>query len=79
MEEEDLLKFYEEHEGNMVKLIESIPLSKNEDIPRFIAFFEKKIEDKVIPRHKAFDKTKKKVRLLKDEEEEWEDEQRQEK
>jgi hypothetical protein len=39
MEIEDLLNYYNDHEGDMVQLIESIPLSTNEDIPRFIFFF----------------------------------------
>lgn len=29
MEEEDLLNYYEQNSGNMVQLIESIPLSTN--------------------------------------------------
>lgn len=43
MEQEDLIDFYQQHKGNMTQLIESIPLSSNEDIPRFIKFFESKI------------------------------------
>lgn len=46
----------------MVQLLESIPLSKNEDIPRFIQFFEEKIADKTLKKYKIFDKTKTKVR-----------------
>lgn len=67
MEEEDLVNFYNEHKGNMAALIESIPLSTNEDIPRFIEFFEKAIETEKLKHFKAFDKTKGKVRLLEDE------------
>ena len=51
----------------MTQLIESIPLSTNEDIPRFIKFFEDQIQAKKIVKLKNFDKTKNKVRLLKDE------------
>jgi DnaJ family protein C protein 9 len=67
MEEEDLIDYYNQHQGSMVELIESIPLSRNEDISRFISYFEKQIESKTIPHFKAFDKTKNKVRLLKNE------------
>ena len=50
----------------MVQLIESIPLSVNEDVARFIQFFEDQIKSKNIVKLKHFDKTKNKVRLLKD-------------
>lgn len=50
----------------MTKLLESIPLSANEDIPRFIQFFEEKIANKELKKYKTFDKTKNKVRELKD-------------
>jgi len=68
MEVEDLLSYYNDHEGDMLQLIESIPLSTNEDIPRFIAFFEEKIKTKELTSYKAFDRTKNKVRKLKNEE-----------
>jgi len=55
----------------MVQLIESIPLSTNDDIPRFIQFFEDHIKSKKIPKYKSFDKTKNKVRHMKDETEEF--------
>lgn len=51
----------------MTCLLENIPCSKNEDVPRFIEFFEEKIKDKTIKREKIFDKTKNKVRKLPDE------------
>jgi hypothetical protein len=63
----------------MVQLIESIPLSTNDDIPRFIQFFEDQIKNKTIERHKNFDKTKKKVRLLKDETKEFDEHQKEKK
>jgi hypothetical protein len=44
-------------------------LSGNDDIPRFIKFFEEEIAKKTIEKYKIFDKTKGKVRLLKDESE----------
>jgi hypothetical protein len=66
MEEEDLLDFYEKNKGDMVQLIESIPLSINKDVERFIEFYEQKIKEEKIQKYKKFDKTKNKVRLLKD-------------
>ena len=44
-EELDLLEFYEDHEGDMTNILETIILSSNEDIPRFLKFFDKKIEE----------------------------------
>lgn len=64
MEKEDLLDYYEKYEGNMQKLLECIPLSNNKDVPRFIAFFEEQIDNEIIPKYKAFDKTKGKVKEL---------------
>ena len=63
-EEEDLIDYYNNHKGDMVQLLESIPCSTNEDIPRFIEFFEQKIKEKILDSTKKFDKTKKSVRLL---------------
>ena len=51
----------------MVPLLECIPLSLNSDIERFIKFFDNKIEKKEIKKYKNYDKTKNKVRPLKDE------------
>ncbi len=39
-------------------------MSTNEDIPRFIEFYETKIKEKAIEKYKKFDKTKGKVRKL---------------
>ncbi len=68
-----MLAYYEEHSGDMTALLECIPLSVNEDIPRFIKFFEESLASKTISKYKAFDKTKGKVRLLKDETKEFEE------
>jgi hypothetical protein len=62
-----LLQYYEDHKGKMAQLIESIPLSSNDDVPRFIQFFEDQIKNGSIEKYKSFDKTKNKVKLLKDE------------
>jgi DnaJ family protein C protein 9 len=63
-EEADLIKFYEDNEGDMKALLESIMLSTNDDLERFIKFFEEKIHDKTLPTYKKFNQTKTKVKLL---------------
>ena len=50
----------------MTKLLENICCSRNEDIPRFIEFYEEKIKEKVLNKEKIFDRTKNRVRLLPD-------------
>ena len=77
MEEEDLVEYYHKSEGDMRALIENIPLSSNDDIPRFIGYFETMVAEGELPEFKAFAKTKNKVRLLKDEKEEFEAQQKQ--
>ena len=44
MEKEDLIDYYNSRGGDMKELLECIPLSVDEDIPRFISFFEKNIK-----------------------------------
>ena len=56
----------------MKQLIQSIPLSVNEDIPRYIAFFETMINKGQLPKFPKFATTKNKVILLRDEKEEFE-------
>ena len=41
--------------------------SRNEDVPRYIAFYESKIKDKVIENFPAFKKSKIAVELMADE------------
>ena len=42
-EKEDLLAFYEEMEGDISSILQVIMCSENEDLPRFITFFETSI------------------------------------
>ena len=67
-EQEDLDDYFERHEGNMVELLESIPCCTNEDVARFIEYFEKNIKEQPAKVQKKFASTKNKVRLLPDEE-----------
>ena len=48
----------------MTHLIENIILAENEDINRFLAFFENQINLGVINRYPKFDATKDKIKLL---------------
>lgn len=47
-EEEDLIDFYERYEGDITTILEEIPCSENEDIPRFIKIYEDLIKWKEI-------------------------------
>ena len=69
-EEEDLLNFYKSQKGDIKGLLENIIASTNDDIPRFIEFYEKAIAKGDIEKTQKFEQTKKKIRLLADEKEE---------
>ena len=49
-------------------LLEHIIASRNQDIPRFIEFFEKQIKEGKLKSTKKFEMTKNKVKHLADEE-----------
>lgn len=61
------------HQGNVTKILECVPLSQNEDIDRFTKFLDEMIAEKKLPEYKKYDSTKKKIKKLKDENDEWED------
>ena len=63
------------NKGDITYILESVILSTNEDLPRFIKMIEDKIASKEVRKFKAFDTTKKKVKMLDDEEEEFKAEQ----
>lgn len=64
MEREDLINFYIEKDGDMKGLLESIPLSSNEDIDRYLEIYEELFEQKLLIKNKKFLNTKKKIRKL---------------
>lgn len=66
-EAEDLLEFFEENEGDMTNILQYIISSTNDEIPRYIKFYEAKIEEGLLEPSKVFDKTKDKVERLPDE------------
>ena len=73
-EESDLKNFYTEFKGDMKGLLEHIIASRNEDIPRFITFFEKCFQDGSLIKTAKFTQTKGKVKQLADEKAEAENE-----
>lgn len=61
------MDFYDEFEGDVTNILEHMIGSQNEDIERFVKFFEDKIEEGICERTKGFEKSKKSVKLLPDE------------
>ena len=69
-EEEDLINFYNENGGDMKKILEWIPFSKNEDVERYIKIYEKLFKNKTLKKNKKFEDSKDKIKLLKEDAEE---------
>jgi DnaJ family protein C protein 9 len=70
MEEEDLIDFYNDNNGDITLLLEAIPLSKNEDIGRFIKIYERLIKKKKIKKSDLFFESKEHIKLLIEDEDE---------
>ena len=64
-EEEDLINFYKSNDGDIRKILEWIPFSKNEDVERYIKIYEKLFKKKTLNKNKKFEESKKKVQLIK--------------
>ncbi|EAR85979.2 DnaJ domain protein (macronuclear) [Tetrahymena thermophila SB210] len=75
MEEEDLINFYNENDGDLTTILECIPLSRNEDVDRFLQKYEELFKANKLKKTKAFAKTKSKIILLEEDEEEGFEEQ----
>ena len=69
-EEEDLINFYNSNNGDIKKILEWIPYSTNDDVERYIKIYEKLFKKKTLTKTKKFDESKNKVELLKEDEEE---------
>ena len=69
-EEEDLINFYNENGGDIKKILEWIPFSKNEDVQRYIKIYEKLFKNKTLKKNKKYEDSKDKVILLKEDEKE---------
>ena len=72
-EEEDLINFYNENGGDITKILEWIPFSKNEDVTRFIKIYEKLFKKNTLKKNKKFENTKDKVQLIKEDAKEAEE------
>lgn len=65
-----MLYLYNRNKGDVTLILESIILSENEDVDRFVALIEEKIQNGELKKYKNWDKTKDKIVLLPDESEE---------
>ena len=66
-EQEDLLQFYQEMEGDISTILQCIMCSENEDLPRFIEFFEAAIARGDLEDTASFRASRSKVVILDDE------------
>lgn len=66
-EKDDLLSFYEEMEGDISTILECIMCSENEDLPRYIQFYEKAIAKGELTETALFNASKGNVVVLDDE------------
>lgn len=66
-ERDDLLAFYEEMEGDITTILQCIMCSENEDLPRFIAFYEAAIAAGDLEQTDLFKHSKTRVVVLEDE------------
>ena len=57
----DLRHFYEDHNGDVTNILEWIIASANEDIDRFVAFFESEISSGKLQRTSLFDDSKTRI------------------
>ena len=62
-----MLAFYEEMEGDISTILQCIMCSENEDLPRYIAFYEQAITDEEIELTPLFTASKDRVVALEDE------------
>ncbi len=77
MEKHDLIDFYNENSGDVRSLLESIPLSTNDDIHRYIMIFDELFKNQILIKTKKFINTKDKIRKIhEDNQEEVEEERR---
>ena len=59
-------------------LLETIPLSRNEDVERYLKFYDDLLKEKKLEEFKKFSTSRKRIKKLKDEADEWEDEEKKE-
>ncbi len=66
-EEQDLIEYFEDNDGDIANILEFIVCSENSDVERFVKFFETQIAQGVLEKSKLFEKSKKNIKLLPDE------------
>lgn len=59
-------------------ILETIPLSRNEDVERYLKFYDDLIKEKKLEEFKKFSTSRKRIKKIKDEADEWEDEEKKE-
>ena len=65
-EEEDLINFYNENDGNMKHILEWIPFSKNEDVERYIKIYENLFKSKNLKKNKKYEDSKDNIKLIRE-------------
>lgn len=70
MEREDLIEYYKENEGDMTDLLEYIPLSRNEDVDRFLAIYDELFKQRILKKNKNYTATKNKINSVEEDDEE---------
>jgi DnaJ family protein C protein 9 len=66
-EEQDLLDYYLDREGDITHILEEIICSSNDDVARFLSFFDKAIAEGKLTSTKKFTKSRGSIKLLPDE------------
>ena len=61
------MDYYADREGDITHILEEIICSSNDDVPRFLKFFEKMIAEGKITHTPRFQKSKSAIKLLPDE------------
>jgi len=66
-EEQDLLDYYLDRDGDVTHILEEIICSTNDDVPRFLTFLDKAIAEGKLTTTKKFTKSRGTIKLLPDE------------
>ena len=69
-EEQDLIFYYNQNQGDLRNLIKEIPFSTNKDIKRFLEIYEKLFKMKKLIRNQKYEETKNKIILMRKNKEE---------
>ena len=71
-EEEDLIIYYNEHNGDLRHLLFEIPYSTSKDLERYLNIYEKLFKMKKLIKNSKYEETKNKIKLMKRNKEEKE-------